>query len=156
MKSEFYQVNSYYQGLLQNYYGGANGCFVAFMHFFYQYNQSVVFQPELSECFEKLWQLELENCTILSEIILKMDGDNKYFSSSKKFLSGYNVDYIKNFSKIFLADIEFLEVNVIEIKNLINKIDNIKIKENLKKILKNKQFSLNFLKEKYFKLNLIG
>ncbi|MDE6583046.1 MAG: hypothetical protein K2K31_00125, partial [Clostridia bacterium] len=126
------------------------------MHFFYQYNQIHFFAPEFSEIFEKLYQLELENCSILSEIILKMDGDNKYYSSSKKFISGYNVDYIKNFSKIFLADIEFLEVNIIEVKNLINKIDNVKIKEKLKKILKNKRFSLNFLKEKYFKLNLIG
>ncbi|MDE6583455.1 MAG: hypothetical protein K2K31_02260, partial [Clostridia bacterium] len=66
MKSEFYQINSYYQGLVQNYYGGASGCFSAFMHFFYQYNQSLVFAPEFSEIFEKLYQLELENCSILS------------------------------------------------------------------------------------------
>lgn len=147
--------NSYYEGLLQNLYAGSQGCFVAFMQFFYQYNQSVIEKKELCDCFEKLYENELNNCQILSQLLIKIGGDNKYFSSARKFLSGYNVDYLKNFSKIFSFDIEFLEINIIEIKNLIEKIEDKKIKFQLKIILENKKESLKILKEQFFKLNLI-
>lgn len=156
MKGEVFKVNSYYEGLIQNIYAGQKGCFVSFMQFFYQFNQSVVFSPNISDCFEKLYKLELENCKILSELILRMDGDNKFYSSSRKFISGYNVDYIKNFSKIFLADIELLEVGIIEVKNIISKIDNVALREKLKIVLENKKNALKMLKENYFKNNLIN
>lgn len=155
MVEKSYNSNSYYEGLIQNYYAGAKGCFSAFMHFFYQYNQSAVFQPEYSNCFRLLYMSELENCQILSSILLKMGGDNKYYSNLKKFLSGYNVDYVKNFTQIFLMDIEMLELHVIEVKGMIAKIENLKIKDELRKVLANKKKSLKILKENYFKNNLI-
>lgn len=150
------KVNSYYEGLIQNLYAGSQGCFVAFMQFFYQYNQSVAFKKELSCCFETLYKNELENCKILCKLLLKMGGDNKYFSSGRKFLSGYNVDYLKSFVKMFSENIEFLEINIIEIKNLIEKIENRQIKNGLKIILENKKNSLKILKENYFKNNLMN
>lgn len=152
---EIFKVNSYYEGLIQNLYAGSKGCFSVFMHVFYQYSQSLVYAQEYSSCFEELYKKELDNCVILSELLLKMGGDNKYYSSSRKFLSGYNVDYIKNFSKIFLADIELLEMNIIEVKNIIAKIDNVNFKNKLKIVLENKKYSLKILKENYFKNNLI-
>lgn len=155
MKEPFLKVNSYYEGLIQNFYAGAKGCFSAFMHFFYQFNQSVIFANQYSECFKTLYENELENCTILCELLLRMGGDNKFYSSSRKFLSGYNVDYVKNFDKIFLYDIELLEINVIEVKSMIAKIENKVIREKLKIVLENKKESLRILKEKYFKNNLI-
>lgn len=153
MKEKPIKSNSYYEGLIQNLYGGAEGCFSAFMHFFYQHNQCEVFYPEYSCCFEKIYQLELENCEFLSKVLLRMAGDNKYYSSSKKFLSGYNIDYVKNLDKIFLLDIEFLELNVIEIKNLICKIDDLEIKKMLKKVLENKKNSLKIVKENYLQFH---
>lgn len=156
MKETLLKINSYYEGLIQNFYAGAKGCFSAFMHFFYQYNQSIVYATQFTDCFRDLYEAELENCQILSEMLLKMGGDNKYYSSSRKFLSGYNVDYVKNFDKIFLCDIEILEINIIEVKNMIYKIDNKTINDNLKKILNNKKNSLKKLKENYFKNNLIN
>ncbi len=155
MKQNVYDINSYYEGLIQNIYAGAKGCFSAFMHFFYQYNQSRIFQAEYATCFKFLFSCELENCQILSEILLKMGGDNKYYSNSKKFLSGYNVDYVKNFSQIFVLDIEILESHIIELKNLIDKIDNAQIKQDLRQILTNKKKQLKVLKENFFKLNII-
>ena len=155
MKEPFLKVNSYYEGLIQNFYAGAKGCFSAFMHFFYQFNQSVIFANQYSECFKTLYENELENCTILCELLLRMGGDNKFYSSSRKFLSGYNVDYVKNFDKIFLYDIELLEINVIEVKSMIAKIENKVIREKLKIVLENKKESLRILKKKYFKNNLI-
>lgn len=156
MKDVLLKRNSYYEGLLQNLYAGAKGCFSAFMHFFYQYNQSVVFGKQYSECFFFLYNRELENCNIISQILIKMGGDNKYYSSSRKFLSGYNVDYVKHFAKIFLQDIEILEVNIIEVKNIILKIDDLKVKQELLKILSNKKEELKILKEIYFKNNMIN
>lgn len=156
MKEKMLKVNSYYEGLIQNLYAGVNGCFPAFMQFFYQYNQAVVFNPDMAECFESLYKVELENCNILCEIILKMGGDNKYYSSSRKYLSGFNVDYIKNFQKIFLADIEILEISILDVKSLIGKIENIEIRKSLEIVLKNKKMMLKKLKEKYFKNNLIS
>lgn len=155
MKNEFYKENSYYQGLIQNFYGGKSGCFRVFMNFFYQYEQSLVFDENLSELFQMLYKTELENCVILSKILLKTSSDCKFFSSGRKFLSGYDVDYTKNFSQIFLNDIELLEVGVIEVKNIISKIENLNTKAELGKILKNKKIELRVLRENYLKMNLI-
>lgn len=155
MKQNVYDSNSYYQGLIQNFYAGAKGCFSAFMHFFYQFNQCEIFYPEYSSCFKTLYNLEIENCRILSQILIKMGGDNKYYSNSRKFLSGYNVDYIKNISQIVYTDIEFLECNIIEVKSIISKIENFSIKSCLLEILENKKKALKILKENSFKNNLI-
>lgn len=84
-----------------------------------------------------------------------MGGDNKFYSCAKKFLSGHNVDYVKNIAQIFSLDIEFLEINIIEIKNVYSKIENVFAKEALSQILQNKKKSLKMLKECYFKNNLI-
>ncbi len=149
---DFFKTNSYYEGLIQNLLGGSKGCFSVFMHFFYQYNQSRVFFDDWAPCFKTLFEKELENCQILSELILKLGGDNKYFSSSRKFLSGNNIEYLKNSSKIFLLDVELLEIGVLETKSLINKIEDSNIRFFLNMILKNKKQELKILKENYFKI----
>lgn len=151
MKEEFFQTNSYYEGLLQNLYGGGSGCFSLFMHFFYQYGQSCVFAAEHADCFSRLYELELQNCQILSQILLKMGGDNKYYSNSRKFLSGFNIDYVKDFSQIYLLDVELLEISLLETKGIIAKIENKNIKEMLKIILKNKRIEIDLLKENFLK-----
>lgn len=155
MKEKQLEINSYYQGLIQNLYAGREGCFIAFMQFFYQRNQSQAFKPELLSCFESLCESELENCKILSELLLNMGADNKYCSSSRKFLSAHQVDYIKNWSEVLSSNIEFLEINCLEIKNLIEKIENKQIKNQLKIVLQNKKNSLKNLRENFFKNNLI-
>ncbi|MGN1201603.1 MAG: hypothetical protein ACI4R8_05075 [Candidatus Caccovivens sp.] len=156
MNEDFIKVNSYYEGLLQNLYAGTKGCFATFMCFFYQFNQSVVFSQNNSDCFSEIYQLELKNCVLISELILRIGGDNKYYSSSRKFLTGQNVDYIKDFTKIYLFDIELLEIGIIEVKNIYAKVENKKIKETLKKVLENKRKELKILKENYFKNHLLN
>lgn len=155
MKKQFQQINSYYEGLIQNLYGGAKGCFVSFMQFFYQYNQAKIFNETFAPCFKELYLLELENCEILSELLLNVGGDNKFYSCSRKFLSGFSVDYVKNLQRIYLADIELLEISLVEVKSIIEKVDNVKIKNSLKRILQNKKASLKNIKEKYFKNSII-
>ena len=91
---------------------------------------------------------------MLAEILVEMGADAKFFSKSKTFLSGYNVDYSRNISKIFLSDIEKLELHLIEIKSIILKVRNKRIKEKLNPVLENKKKSLKILRENYFKYNL--
>ena len=151
MKPHLYDSNSYYQGLIQNFYAGKKGCFSAFMHFYYQYNQSLIYYNEFSTCLKNLYSLELENCCVLSQILLKMGGDNKFYSSSKKFLSAQEIDYVKNIKQIIYLDIEILEYNIIELKSILSKIEMSSIKNELVEILNNKKKALKILKEKCFK-----
>lgn len=155
MNNAFLSRNSYYEGLLQNLYAGSSGCFSFLMKLFYQYNQVAVYSKENLSLFESLLECELENCKLLGQSIIEIGGDNKYYTSAKKFLSGASVDYCKSFEQMFMSDIETLETHVIELKNLISKIENLQIREKLKKILSNKQQNLRKIRENYFKNNLI-
>ena len=151
MKESLFFKNSYYQGLVQNLYGGAKGCFSLFMHFFYQYGQSLVFDKKISVCMFKLYMLELQNCEILAEILIKMGGDNKFYSHNRKFLSGYSVDYIKDFAQIYYLDVELLEIGIINVKSAYEKIEDEAVREGLKKVLSNKKIELDLLKENFLK-----
>lgn len=147
--------NSYYEGLLQDFLAASDGCFCLFMTFFYQYNQVSEYKKEFEELFETLYQTELENSRIISQMIIEMGGDAKFYSHSKKFLCCHSVDYNKGVTQIFLDDIEKMEVSIIQNKSLINKIDDRKIKEKLNSVLKNKQICLKNLRENHLKNCLI-
>ncbi len=153
--SEILKLNSYYEGLLQNLFGGAKGCFSNFMNFFYQYNQVKIFSPENAACMQILYETELKNCEMLSQLLIRSGGDNRYFSSSRKYLSGFNIDYSKAASKMFVCDVELLEIGIIEVKNVLQKIENKIIKEKLKIILENKKNELKILKETFFRNNML-
>lgn len=150
---KFFLPNSYYEGLLQNLYCGVKGCFPLFMHFMYQFNQSKIYFEERSEVFKNLMVMELENCNLLSQLILKIGGDNKFYSSTKRFLFGQNIDYVKDLNQIFSTDIEILEMQILEVKSMILKIESAQIKEILKEILKSKKEELKNLKIDFFKNN---
>lgn len=147
--------NSYYEGLLQDFFAASDGCFCLFMTFFYQYNQIVAFREEFAELFQTMYQIELENSKILSSVIIEMGGDAKFYSHSKNFLSCHSVDYVKSLKQIFLDDIEKLEISIIQNKGLISKIENYKIREKLHTVLENKQKCLKKLREIHLKNCLI-
>lgn len=153
---EQYIKNSYYQGLVQNLYGGSKGCFSAFMQFFYQYERCEQFMPQFQGTLRKLYENELKNCKILSKIIIKMGGENKYYSSSRKFLTAASINYVQDFSKAMLADIELLEIGILELSSTINTISCKKITDELLVVLENKKSSLRLLKENFFKANMIN
>ncbi|MBP3619766.1 MAG: hypothetical protein J6J24_03800 [Clostridia bacterium] len=98
--------------------------------------------------------LELQNCEILAQVLIKMGGDNKFCSHHHKFLSGFGVDYVKDFSQIYLLDVELLEIGVLEVKNAYEKIEDKSVREMLKNVLTNKKIELGFLKETFFKKNI--
>ena len=156
MAIERYNANSYYEGLIQNYFCGADGCFVVYMQFFYQLNQVAVYNVGLVQVFRELCAIEIENCEKIAQLLIRMGGDNKYYSSVKRFLSGYNVDYVKTLPQMLASDIEILECNVIELKNIISKIENSQIKNVLKIVLENKKKELRMARESLIKCNNSG
>ena len=141
-------------GLVQNLYSGKNGCILLFLQFLYQFNISKNF-PQFSDCFSLLLKNEFENCRILGDVLLEMGGDPQFCSSSHKHFSSCSVNYCKDPDKIFLYDIEMLEIHSLDLKSAISKIDNLFLKEKLKKVLENKKNSLKLLKEFYFKNKIV-
>ena len=88
-------------------------------------------------------------------MLFEMHADPQFFSSSRRYLNAHSINYVKDLDKIFLSDIEFLEINIIDLKSTILKIENENLKGKLKKILENKKKSLKFLKENYFKNQIV-
>lgn len=155
MKNGNFETNSYYLGLVQNLFSGPNSCFVAFMQFFYQHLFSKKQFPQFEECFLRLQSSEIENAQLLGEILLEMGGDPQLFSASRKYVCAKSLNYAKDIDKIFLNDIELLEINIIDLKSAIMKIDDKNLKEKLFKILDNKKLSLKLLKEEFFKSKIV-
>lgn len=138
--------NSYYEGLLQDIFCEKDGFFAIFMHFFYQKNQIFVNYPSFEKDFEELLRLELECCEKISNLIIELGGDAKFYSSSKRYISGSGIDYVKNLSAILELDIELVEKSVIDIKSAYSKIDNAFLRASLNEILILKNAELDILK----------
>ena len=143
--------NSYYQGLVQDLYSGKDGEFVCFMQMFYQANCCKLSRKSI-DLFERLAKKELKICEILSCLLQKFGCDWQYCSSAKRFVSGKDVAFVKDFKKMLMLDIELFETAIVNIKNSISKIEDCEIRANLKKILVIKKESLNILKEEYIRI----
>ena len=156
MTKKILTKNSYYEGLLQDLYCGNDVLFSNFLHFFYQYNNIFVFYEKFSNEFQTLYKLELEACESVCKVIFSMGGDPKYFSANKKYISGMNIDYVKNLKNIVEFDIELIEKSLIDVKNVISKIDDVEIKARIKNILQIKKTEEKILKNLFLKLNQIN
>ena len=152
MKGYFLTKNSYYEGLLQDLFCGNDGFFTIFLHFFYQFNQFLVYNNNFSSIFKFVYMKELENCEVVSNLLVLMGGDAKFYSSNKKFISGSGIDYVKNLKSAFELDIELVEKSLIDVKNALVKIDNAKIKEKLRIVIKNKEEELDKLKNGFVEM----
>ena len=152
MKGYFLTKNSYYEGLLQDLFCGNDGFFTIFLHFFYQFNQFLVYNNNFSSIFKLVYMKELENCEVVSNLLVLMGGDAKFYSSNKRFISGSGIDYVKNLKSAFELDIELVEKSLIDVKNALVKIDNTKIKEKLRIVIKNKEEELDKLKNGFVEM----
>lgn len=152
MKGYFLTKNSYYEGLLQDLFCGNDGFFTIFLHFYYQFNQFFVYNNNFSSIFKFVYMKELENCEVVSNLLVLMGGDAKFYSSNKKFISGSGIDYVKNLKSAFELDIELVEKSLIDVKNALVKIDNTKIKEKLRIVIKNKEEELDKLKNGFVEM----
>ena len=67
-----------------------------------------------------------------------------------------NIDYVKNLKNIVEFDIELIEKSLIDVKNVISKIDDVEIKARIKNILQIKKAEEKILKNLFLKLNQIN
>ena len=148
--------NSYYEGLLQDLFCGKDGFFTVFMHFFYQKNQIFEYYPDFYKDFCEVLDFELKACSRLCELIIELGGDAKFYSSTKKYLSGSGVDYVKNLHAILELDIELVEKGRIDLKNVYSKVENANLRASLNEILILKNEELNILKNAYLNLENHG
>ncbi len=126
------------------------------MQFFYQFTLCENLKPQFQGVLKKLYENELKNCKILSKILIQMGGENKFYNSSRKFLTAASINYTQDFNKGVLSDIELLEIGILDVSTVINTVADNKIKDDLLLVLDNKKSSLKFLKENFFKVNMIN
>lgn len=138
------EMNSYYQGLIQNLYGGKNGCFVAFMQFFYIYISISDVQQKL--VYEKLYKQQLKNCINVASILQRSHLDVKYMSSDLKYLSGRDIFYLYDVNLVKKFCVEKVETLITELKSTYEKIDLLDIKEKIKIILLKEKEILKIIK----------
>lgn len=144
--------NSYYEGLLQDLFCEKDGFFSIFLHFFYQKNQISKFYPNFLEDFAGLLNLEEKACAKVSELIIELGGDAKFYSANRKFFSTSGLDYVKNLASILEMDIELVEKSVIDIRSAYAKIENANIRASLNEILIWKNEELKILKDCFLML----
>lgn len=156
MKCQNLKYNSYYLGLVQNLYAGAEGEVVSVLQQLYQSFLSSGYEEELSEVLERHSSQDTLHLKMLSEIILGLSGDPIFANSQNKFIGGRNIDYVKNSISILKTNIELKEKNIIDYKTTIAKIDDKNITDILEMILENKirqKDELEYLIKKYTKNN---
>lgn len=144
--------NSYYEGLIQDLFCGKDGFFINFLHFFYQYNQFFAYYPKFCPLLKKLYLEELESCEVLSNLIISLGGDAKFYSSGREFLTGGRVDYLKSVAGVLEYDISLLSTAIINLQSVLLKIENGEIKVALRGLLEKKKEILKKLKDEYIEL----
>lgn len=138
--------SSYYQNLLLELYSGSEGFVINYLQFIYQYNLFFNKNKTYEDAFKFLIDNEFECISLVSEILSVLGCDTKFASSHGKFISGKQIDYVKDLMQMLLLDIENIEKNIIEIKSIKQKISINAIKNQLRDILIIKQTELMFLK----------
>ena len=141
--------NSYYQGLLQNLYGGADGEVCAFLQNTYHSFMMSAFGNENSKLFSEMAEEDIFHSKKLAELIIMLVGDPIYASAQGKWLTGRSVDYIKSTRQMFLIAIEQKEKLIIDYKSALLKIDEPVIKKALSSILQDEETHLVKLKNIY-------
>ena len=138
--------STYYQSLLLELYSGSEGFVINYLQFMYQYNLFFNKNRAYEEAFKYLIDNEFECISLVSEILNVLGCDTKFASNNGKFISGRQIDYVKDLMQMHLLDIENIEKNIIEIKSMMQKISVNVIKNQLRDILIIKQNELRFLK----------
>ena len=96
--------------------------------------------------------LEEKACAKVSELIIELGGDAKFYSANRKFFSTSGLDYVKNLASILEMDIELVEKSVIDIRSAYAKIENASIRASLNEILIWKNEELKILKDCFLML----
>ena len=145
--------NSYYCGLLQNLFAGSEGEVLTFLQFQYHANILRPFNEKISNVLNEISLTDLKHQQLLAEAIQKTYGNPVYANSQAKFISGKQIDYIKDTKQILQLNIEAKEKMIIDYKLAISKIENIQIKLLLSAILADEENHRLILKKLLRSLN---
>lgn len=146
--------NSYYSGILQNLYSGSEGEVITFLQFRYHSYILERFNEPVSQILKKIALDDLKHQELLADAIVMTSGDPVYYNSESKWISGRQIDYIKDTKQILLQNLKLKEKVIIDYKIAISKIDNQQIKALLSSILEEEQSHRTELKTLMSKLNL--
>ena len=145
-KIKAFRKNAYYAGLLQNLLCGEEGVVLFFLQLKYQKSILGSFYPQISTTFDEILEMELIHLDLLANAIIMSGGDPMLINSQGKWISGRQIDYIKEIKQILSYDVELKEKSIIDFKLAHSKIDNIEIKNLLKEMIKDEEIILKKLK----------
>lgn len=134
-----YCKNSYYSGILQNLYAGSEGEVVLFLQLRYHYNILKLFNPKVAEVLNEISLTDLKHQELLANAIEMTYGNPIYATTQGKWISGSQIDYIKDTKQILLTNLEAKEKTIIDYKVAISKIENTQIKLLLSSILSDEE-----------------
>lgn len=110
------------------------------------------FNEKISEKLNNIALEDLKHQELLANVIQMTSSDPKYLNSEGKWLSGKQIDYIKDIEQIIALNLEAKEKAIIDYKIATSKIDNQQIKLLLSSILedeeKHREILKTILKEK--------
>ena len=145
-KIKVLRKNAYYAGILQNLLFGSEGIFIFLMQINYQMAILNDFNKNYVDVLNFINNLQIKFYKALSQAIIMCGGDPIFANSQGKWITGRQVDYIKDFKQIVNYNIEIKEKSLIDLKFAFSKIDNIEIKNLLKLLIKDEEVVLGKLK----------
>lgn len=134
-----YCKNSYYAGILQNLYAGPEGEVVVFLQLRYHVAILKNFNSKISNILNEIAISDLRHQELLAQAIEKTYGNPFYATTQGKWISGRQIDYIKDTKQILHVNLEAKEKSIIDYKIAISKIDNVQIKQLLTAILSDEE-----------------
>lgn len=148
-----YCKNSYYSGILQNLYAGPEGEVILFLQLRYHCSVLKTFNPKISNVLFEIAITDLKHQELLAHAIERTYGNPFYATTQGKWISGRQIDYIKDTKQILHATLEAKEKSIIDYKLAISKIDNNQIKQLLVAILSDEENHRLILKKLIRNLN---
>lgn len=138
--------NAYYAGLIQNLLFGSEGVCIFVLQLKYQISILENFNEGLSKTLYEIMEVEELHEKFLSHAILMTGGDPMLCNSQSKWISGRNIDYVKEIKQIIALNLEIKEKALLDLKSAFLKIDNNEIKNLLKTIIDDENITIKKFK----------
>ena len=145
--------NSYYCGLLQNLFAGSEGEVVIFLQLQYHANTLSSYNEKISNVLNEISITDLKHQQLLAHAIQMTYGNPIYATTQGKYISGKQIDYIRDTKQIVQINLEAKEKSIIDYKLAISKIENLQIKLLLTAILADEENHRLILKKILRSLN---
>ena len=138
--------NAYYAGLIQNLLFGSEGVCIFVLQLKYQISILENFYSDISKTLNEIKEVEEVHEKFLSHAVIMTGGDPMLCTSQNKWISGRNIDYVKEIKQILSLNLEIKEKTLLDLKSAFLKIENIEIKNLLKILIDDEQITIKKLK----------